>query len=336
MHRGSRRLAPIALAGLLVLAGCSGLVPDGAGADGEGSTTEPTLTPVDVPDDATSPRTPVVDLPPGVTPDGVEDPFALARAHTEALEGRSYTVRSVVTTRYENGTLRGRRRTVARVGADRREFHVVHVTLGPQPPFRPLRQGAVRTPGRSAFWSDGRRLLWSVTRPNGTVYGSIPPGEYDVDASDADGSRAWERWRGPADIGGEDVYLVFNAVRTTVAGSEGNGSELRLEATGQSSAGSVAEAHSIGAAYEYPLGAEFDTVSAVELTATVAPDGFVREYRFAYVVGDEDARVRVVRRVTYSAVDGTSIGRPGWYDRAVADGPDATNGTRTPAGRDPP
>jgi len=271
--------------------------------------------------------TPTTDLSPGVTPGGVEDPFALARAHTETLEGRSYTVRSVVTTRYENGSLRGRRRTVARVGADRRRFHVTHVThatLGPRPPFRPLRQGAVRTPVRSVFWSDGQRLLWSVTRPNGTVYRSIPP-----DAYGSDESRVWERWRGPADTGGEDIYLVFNAVRTTVTGTEGNASGTRLEATGQSSAGSVAEAHSIGAAYEYPLGAEFDTVSSVELTATLAPDGFVREYRFAYVGGEAGARVRVVRRVAYSAVDRTSISRPGWYDRAVANGTDVTNGTGT-------
>lgn len=323
--RDRRRLAPVALAGLLVLAGCGGL---GSAADaGGGSDARATLTPVDVPGESTPARTPTTDLPPGVTSDGVEDPFALARAHTEALDGRSYTVRSVVTTRYENGSLRGRRRTVARVGADRRRFHVAHVTLGPRPPFRPLRQGAVRTPGRSAFWSDGRRLLWSVTRPDGTVYRSVPPEEYDPGEYDSDESRVWERWRGPAEIGGEDIYLTLNAVRTTVTGTGGNASELRVEATGQSSAGSVAEAHSIGAAYEYPLGAEFDTVSSVELTATLAPDGFVREYRFAYVVGEADARVRVVRRVTYSAVDRTSIARPGWYDRAVANGTEATNGT---------
>jgi hypothetical protein len=323
---GCRGLAPVALAGLLVLAGCGGL-----GAGGDDSGPEATLTPVDVPGDSGSAGPAVEALPPGVTPAGVEDPFALAWAHTGALEGRSYTVRSVVTVRHPNGTLRGRRRTVARVGADRRRFHVVHVTRGPTPPFRPVRRGAVRTPGRSVFWSDGRRLLWSVTRPNGTAYRSVPAGEYDPD-----GSRVGERWRGPADTGGEDIYLVLNAVRTavsetTVAGSgsdsaTGNGTAVRIESTGRASAGSVEEAHSIGAAFEYPLGAEFDTVSSVDLSATVTPDGFVREYRFAYAVGDEDERVGVVRRVTYSAVGRTAIARPAWYDRAVEEGTDGGAG----------
>ena len=319
MCSGSNPLGAVVLAGLLVLAGC-GAPGSGGGTGGEGDV-EATLTPVEVPGESALPGRTVAELPPGVAPDGVEDAFALARAHTEQLEGRSYTVRSAVTLRYANGTLRGRRRTVARVGADRSRFHVVHVTDGPRPPLRPVRQGSVRIPGRSAFWSDGRRLAWSVTRPNGTVYRSVPPDEYDPGESGV-----WERWQGPADTGGEDVYLVFNAVRTSVTGEPGgNGSDglVRIESTGRSSAGSVAEAHSIGAAYEYPLGAAFDTVSSVELTATVGREGRVREYRFAYVVGDEDTRIRVVRRVGYSAVGETRITRPGWYDRAVVD----TNGT---------
>lgn len=324
MQLGSRRLAPVALAGLLVLAGCGGLGAAGD-AGGTDSEAEATLTPVDVPG-ASTPRTPASNLPPGVTPGGVGDPLALARAHARALEGRSYTVRSVVTVQYSNGTLRGRRRTVARVGADRRRFRVVHVTLGPAPPLRPVREGAVRAPGRSELWSDGRGLLRSSTRPNGTVYRSVPPGEYESDPSV---ERA--RWRGLAGVGGEDVHLVFNAVRTTVVGREGgnesgNRTAVRIESTGRASAGSVAEAHSIGAAYEYPLGAEFDTVSSVDLTATVGSEGLVREYRFAYTVGDEDGRVRVVRRVDYSAVGGTTVGRPAWYERAVADGTNGTDG----------
>jgi hypothetical protein len=316
---GSDRLGAVALAGLLVLAGCG--APGSGGGTGGGGDVEATLTPVEVPDGSTAPGRAVGELPPGVAPDGVEDAFALARAHTEQLQGRSYTVRSVVTLRYANGTLRGHRRTVARVGADRSRFHVSHVTDGPRPPLRPVGKGSVRAPGRSAFWSDGRRLLWSVTRPNGTVYRSSPPGEYDPGESGV-----WARWQGPADTGGEDVYLAFNAVRTSITGEpNGNGSDglVRIESTGRLSAGSVAEAHSIGAAYEYPLGAAFDTVSSVELTATVGREGRVREYRFAYVVVDEDTRIRVVRRVSYSAVGETRITRPGWYDRAVG----GTNGT---------
>ena len=327
MQFGRGRLAPVALAGLLVLAGCGGIGSDGAGGSADA---EATLTPVAVPGGTASSRPPVADLPPGVTRDGVEDPFALAWAHTGTLEGRSYTVRSVLTVRHPNGTLRGRRRTVARVGADRRRFGVVHVTLGPRPPFRPVGQGAVRAPGRSAFWSDGRRLLWSTSRPNGTVYRSTPPGGYDPD-----GSPVSERWRGPGDTGGEAIYLVLNAVRTTVSGNgTGDGDTVRIRSVGRASAGSVAEAHSIGAAYQYPLGAEFDTVSSVDLSAAVTPDGFVREYRFAYTIGDEDARFRVVRRVAYSAVGTTTIPRPEWYDRAVDGAPNGTDGaspTGTPA-----
>jgi hypothetical protein len=72
------RLAPLALAALLVLAGCSAVAPS----------PEPTpterVTPAPVPD------TPGPRLAPGTTADGVVDPTALVAAHHRILADRSY------------------------------------------------------------------------------------------------------------------------------------------------------------------------------------------------------------------------------------------------------
>jgi len=70
----------------VVVAGCGSYVggPGEQGAD----TPAPTLTPVPVPEVTETPVT----LPPGVTGDRVTDATALYEAHTDYIEGRSYTL----------------------------------------------------------------------------------------------------------------------------------------------------------------------------------------------------------------------------------------------------
>ena len=85
---------PVAVAVVVVLAGCGALGGTGAGADERaGSDATPTLTPVPVPEVTETPVT----LPPGLTGDRVTDTTALVDAHFAALAGRSYTLRIRVT-----------------------------------------------------------------------------------------------------------------------------------------------------------------------------------------------------------------------------------------------
>lgn len=84
----TRTALPIALALLVLLSGCNGILAD----------TE-TATPT-----AETSETPASDvtLPPGVTEDGVESPFDLASAHQRVASNTSHVVTKTVTVRYEN------------------------------------------------------------------------------------------------------------------------------------------------------------------------------------------------------------------------------------------
>lgn len=76
-----KRLSVLALALVVVLAGCSGGGTTTAPPNADGPGTTPTQTPVAVPDDA----------PPGITASGI-DADALVSAHTDALSQRNYTL----------------------------------------------------------------------------------------------------------------------------------------------------------------------------------------------------------------------------------------------------
>ncbi|MFC7194533.1 hypothetical protein ACFQL4_07495 [Halosimplex aquaticum] len=78
-----------AVLALVLLAGCSVVAP---GPQAE------TVTPAPVPTAEA--------LPPGVEPDGVADPGALAAAHAATLDGTSFTLIANRTVRYPNGSLR--------------------------------------------------------------------------------------------------------------------------------------------------------------------------------------------------------------------------------------
>ena len=79
---------PVAVAAVVVLAGCGAL--GGAGSDDPGrSEATSTLTPAPVPGVTATP----VPLPPGLVEGGVSDADRLVDAHRSALGGRSYTLR---------------------------------------------------------------------------------------------------------------------------------------------------------------------------------------------------------------------------------------------------
>lgn len=66
-----------------------------------------------------------VELPPGLSPDGVDDPFALAQAHDQMLQNVSYTMSTTDSVRRLNGTLIGHGSTAERVAAGGERFRTV-------------------------------------------------------------------------------------------------------------------------------------------------------------------------------------------------------------------
>lgn len=102
-----RRWTLATVAALVVLAGCNTTLQ---------ATETPTVSPAPVPEDpigAPTPTPPAAALPPGVTPSGIENTSALARAHRAALVDRSYQV--VVVTNESTGEHWAHERRVARV-----------------------------------------------------------------------------------------------------------------------------------------------------------------------------------------------------------------------------
>lgn len=95
----------LALAALVILAGCSAFGTAGP------STGDRTVTPAPVPTPEPSP-------PPGVTTNGVRDPERLGAVHERHLTNRSYTVTVVRTIRFANGTTVRRLERGRTVGTD--------------------------------------------------------------------------------------------------------------------------------------------------------------------------------------------------------------------------
>ncbi len=149
------RPAPLALAVLLVLAGCGGTVGSG------GDTPTGTVTPAPVPDGEAVDRGRPARLAPGLAADGVFDAGRLARAHADRLAGRSFT-RVRTDTRRVNGSLRQRDETTLMyaAGGDRFRYRLNQTTRGSE--------GVERS--EIDRYADGNRVLVASRDANGTEY----------------------------------------------------------------------------------------------------------------------------------------------------------------------
>jgi hypothetical protein len=154
-----RVLAAVAVAVLVVLAGCSGVF-------GGGEPT-PTVTPMAVPTDEPAP-TPVPEFAPGLSERGLASPETLVRAHRSVLGGTSFVMRANTTRLGANGSTRSTSTTLVRTASAGRGF--LYITeqngSGPSP-----RAPAVRVEG----WSDGNDVFVKQTYANGTVSRSSRP-----------------------------------------------------------------------------------------------------------------------------------------------------------------
>ena len=291
-----RSVAAALLALSVVLAGCNGLVLGGDG------TPEETLTPVDVPTDDPTP-TPVSQLAPGLTGEGVTDAFALGDAHASVLDDTSYTMVENSTVVYSNGSIYSRWTTDARLAANDSRYYVVQ-------------NGSVgksvdgTDTYRMALWSDGERALLAEERNNDTSYRSprSPEGE-SVPPVEA---------LGPDPTNREAIYAHFGAVETRVVNRTTRNDAMlyRVEATEMTS--SVA----FERVWRNPRN--------LSMTALVDSQGLVHEYRLHYTATLNGDTIEVTRRVRYTALGDTTVERPSWYDEAVenATTPDGTTRSR--------
>jgi len=123
----------VLVAGLLMLAGCSGLLP-------AEDTPAKTVTPAPIPSPSSSLRTTAKpSFPPGIVAGEVVDPIALERAHARGLRDASYTIRVNETARYANGSPRSQMIRTASVGPNgTRKLRTIRV-VGPEerPPVFP-------------------------------------------------------------------------------------------------------------------------------------------------------------------------------------------------------
>lgn len=274
-----RLQAGIVAVTLVLAAGCAGF---GLGDGGE------EVTPAPVPETAS--------LPPGIGSDGVVRPALLGRAHEATLEGTGYTLIATRTQTYPNGSLRSRLSVRIELAPNRSH----RVDLSVRGPGGPVIIG--RPPADATFWSDGDRYLRRLERDNRTVYNEYQrPDGY---------TGTWTFWVEAVALEGdpgEDVATTFGAVRArTVDRTTGaDGTEVFV-VRGTSLA-------------DPQTGEEPTDWTDPVLLGRVESDGLVRSYRLSYTTALPDGpRVRVTRTVRFEAVGGTTVGRPPWYERAVA------------------
>ncbi|WP_123533482.1 DUF7537 family lipoprotein [Halosimplex salinum] len=272
---------------LVVLAGCSGIVP---GPDPDSG--PETVTPAPVPTDE--------GFPPGIGPSGVTDSSALAVAHAAALDGNAYTLLSNRTVRRPNGSIRSVLAVELELSPSRR----YHVDVSVRGPDAPVVIG--EPPTRAEYWADDETYLRRQVIDNRTEYSRY-------DASE-DYVGTWRFWLGTValDIGPEaDLRRTLDSFRTSVAErTTDDGRELvHIVGTATRSDEFVDDQSDAGA------------VTNATLHAFVTESGFVESYHVVYDAERADGSVvRVRRSVRFREVGSTTVDRPSWYDEAVAQG----------------
>jgi hypothetical protein len=271
--------------GLVVLSGCAGVGVDGVDREPPSET----LTPAPVPDvDRETLRTS------GIGDSGVSDPETLAEAHSERLSNRSYTLVSNQTVRYGNGSVRSQYRMHLRL-AENRTYLVTIRTAGPEGS-----RWLGEPPATAKFWSDGEVFLRSFSDPV-AEYSRFRP---------ATGVEMWRSWittgafsvpMTPSDL----IERSFESVPTRIEERDAGGGTPRYRLT---------EAEQIDS--ELPF-EEADPARDLSLTAEVDGTGFVRYLELEYRGRLDGEPVVVTRRISYTDVGETEVGRSDWSDGAT-------------------
>lgn len=221
-------------------------------------------------------------LAPGLSTDGVTDPFALAQAHHRVLRNASYTVTTQSTHRYGNGTLVGTLSTTTAVAADGER------TVRSYGTFRNASAQSAVTQYERLAWSNGTLSLTAVRFGDGEV-------EYDR----GEGSAALPR---SADTDWETIYAAFNAANTTVVGEvEDDGRTLyRVVAT------------------DVRADSTYVDDQPFTMTALVDERGVVHSLVVTHPTSYEGTPAFVTQQIRVTNVGNTTVEQPDWYDDALA------------------
>ncbi|MFO7927916.1 MAG: DUF7537 family lipoprotein [Halobacteriota archaeon] len=272
---------------LVVLAGCSGLGVDTGNPTSESAET---VTPVPVPE-----ADPATLRSSGIDDDGISDPGALARAHNQWLADRSYTFVSNQTIRHENGTVLSQYTVQLRL-AENRTYHATVRTGGIDGP-----KLMGEPPAYAEFWSDRETYL--------RAFGENEP-QYNEFSPTSSGVGTWYFWAGSGAFdsrmnAGVMIESSFDAIPTRI-------DERRTEAGVPQYRLSGTESEASNLSFS-----DADPASDVALTAEVDGTGLVRHLQLEYRGQLDGEPVVVTRRISYSDVGNTDVGRPDWFDEAT-------------------
>lgn len=291
--RCSHETTALLLALVTISAGCGGMPNLGGSTD---STPIPTSTPTPEP------------LAPGITDNEVIDAGQLLQAHRRMLDGRSYTIRSVLAVTDSTGSLIARQIVVVKVGADGQftldqrvegRFPWENTTI-PGPDVYPGDE--LVHPQSEQYIAAGRRRAWS----NGSV-------TYVAKGRDPDYQR-YEAGDAPIrttflDGGGDIHSYLTNTGPIHVSTTQINGWQVyRIESTFDKTAMTTASRQD----------------GAVTVVAAVDSFGLVHRLRATYDLPDQFGEGHVTDWFRIKGIGETTIQRPAWVD----DAENATDSTK--------
>lgn len=158
----TRALAAIAVAALVVLAGCGAVFGDSSGGGEPTSTVTPMAVPTDEPTPEPTPG-PNTTITPGLTGAGIENATALVATHSARLRNTSFVTRTNTTRLAANGSVVFSQTSTLRAGSPGSSASFASELNGSSWP-----SSRVATPVRTAAWSNDGPLLLNQTYANGT------------------------------------------------------------------------------------------------------------------------------------------------------------------------
>ena len=271
--------AALALAALLVTAGCSAI----GGGDGGGAT----LTPAPVPTDTPEP-TPVPTVAPGVSRQSVVSVWDLAGTHRRTLEATSYTTVKTIAVMDGERTLQSFTRRV-------------RVAPGGDPYL--LRQRYERAEDYPITISPARRVrLWYDNGSGAFRLGGPDGTRYVGDEAIAAGGLVTDNTEY------KRLGRLLSGFELRVTGRVDAREDTRYRI--ESDRLRRRSALRVPPALTDPRNAT--------ITVLVSPEGVVRRYVLAYNASYEGESVRVVQTFRVSAVGSTTVREPAWVEQANA------------------
>lgn len=274
-----RSILPVLLAFSVILAGCNGIMFGG------NETPAMTVTPAPVPTDKPTP-TPVPQLAPGLTGDGVSDPFELAEAHASALDNISYATRTNFTIRYLNGTVYNQVTTREEYAANHSRFYTMQngtsIDLYGSKNFQ------------QQIWSNGKRVLVAQMNNTSTSYRVLrTSGGEPIPPQSVYSSRK------------ERIATLFSSIELHVAGQITRDGMI------------LHQVEAINVTNPATFEDDWQNPRNIMFQALVSSQGLVREYRLNYTATLNNSTVRIHRYVHNTGFGNTTVERPTWYDTAI-------------------